>query len=85
MPIISRFYGIIIAMYYRDHAPPHFHARYGDQEVIIEIETGKITGSMSSRALSMIQEWRKMHINELLDDWKLVEQNMPLKKINPLE
>jgi hypothetical protein len=72
-------------MYYRDHAPPHFHARYGDQEVIIEIETGKITGSMSSRALSMIQEWRKMHINELLDDWKLVEQNMPLKKINPLE
>jgi len=85
MPIISRFFGIIVAMYYRDHAPPHFHARYGDQEVIVEITTGKTTGAMSSRALSILQEWRIIHIKELLNDWRLAEQNRPLNKISPLE
>jgi hypothetical protein len=85
MPIISRFFGIIIAMYWRDHTPPHFHAKYGDQEIIVEIETGKVTGNMSKRALSMVQEWRKLHIEELFNDWQLAEQNKPLKRIKPLE
>ncbi len=85
MPIISSFFGIIIAMYYRDHAPPHFHARYGDQEVIVEIATGKTIGEMSGRALSILQEWRIIHTKELLNDWRLSEQNRPLKKISPLE
>ena len=44
MPEISRFLGIIIRMYYRDHAPPHFHAEYGEYEVTIEIATGIVTG-----------------------------------------
>ncbi|MDI6751912.1 MAG: DUF4160 domain-containing protein [bacterium] len=85
MPIISRFFGILIAMYWRDHTPSHFHAKYGDQEVAVEIETGKVTGNMSKRALSMVQEWRKLHKEELLNDWQLVEQNKPLEKIWPLE
>ena len=85
MPIICRFFGIIIYMFWRDHQPPHFHAKYGDSEIIVEIETGKIIGNISKRALSMIQEWRKLHKEELLDDWKLVEQNKPLKSIKPLE
>lgn len=59
MPIISRFFGIIKAMYWRDHVPPHFHAKYGDQEIIVEIETGKIKGNISKRALSLIKEWRE--------------------------
>ena len=85
MPIISRFFGIIITMYWRDHVPPHFHAKYGDQEVIVEIETGKVTGNISKRALSMVQEWRELYKEELLNDWQLAEQNKPLKKIKPLE
>lgn len=85
MPIICRFFGIIIYMFWRDHQPPHFHAKYGDSEIIVEIETGKIIGNISKRALSMIQEWRKLHKEELLDDWKLVEQNKPLKSIKQLE
>ncbi len=72
-------------MYYRDHSPPHFHARYGDQEIVIEIETGKTSGRMSSRFLTIVQKWRKIYINELLDDWKLAEQSRPLNKIDPLE
>ena len=72
-------------MYWRDHQPPHFHAKYGDDEIIVEIETGKVTGSISQRALNMIQEWRARYKEELLTDWKLAEQNKPLEKINPLE
>lgn len=61
MPILSRFFGILLYMYWKDHAPPHFHAKYGGQEVTIEIETGKVTGKISKRALSLIQEWREIH------------------------
>ncbi len=85
MPIISTFYGIIIYMFWRDHNPPHFHAKYGEYEVVVEIETGKIEGTMPKRALQMIQEWREFHKAELIDNWKKAEQNKPIEKIKPLE
>jgi len=85
MPIISRFFGIIIYMFWRDHQPPHFHAKYGDEEIIVEIETGKVTGNISQRALNMIQEWRERHKEELIADWQMAEQNKPLMRISPLE
>ena len=85
MPIICKFFGITIFMFWKDHAPPHFHAKYGDDEAIIEIETGNATGSMSKRAMKMIQEWRKSHRTELLEEWKLVEQKKALFPIKPLE
>ncbi len=53
---------------WRDHAPPHFHAKYGEQEVSFEIETGKVTGNMSKRALSLVKEWYKLHKEELMSD-----------------
>lgn len=64
---------------------PHFHAKYGDEEIIVEIGTGKVTGHITQRALNMIQEWREQHKDELLADWKLAEQNKPLVRISPLE
>lgn len=85
MPIISRFFGIIIYMYWRDHAPPHFHAKYGGQEITVEIESGTITGKMSKRAIAMIQEWRESHMDELMTDWKLAEEKKTLNRIDPLE
>jgi hypothetical protein len=85
MPIISRFFGIIIFMFWREHGPPHFHARYGDDEVIIEIQTGKLMGDISPRVLNMVQEWRELHKQELMADWELAEANKPLKRIKPLE
>jgi hypothetical protein len=57
MPVISRFFGIVIYMYWRDHPPPHFHAKYQGQEVTIEIDTGKVTGHINPRALGLVQEW----------------------------
>ncbi|MEW6686125.1 MAG: DUF4160 domain-containing protein [Candidatus Edwardsbacteria bacterium] len=85
MPIISRFFGIIIYIFWRDHSPPHFHAKYGDDEITVEIERGIINGSMSKRAIKMIQEWREIHKAELLNDWTLAEQKKALFPIKPLE
>ena len=65
--------------------PPFRHIILGDNEVIVEIESGKTTGHISPRALNMVQEWRQLHREELIADWKLAEQNKPLRRIDPLE
>ena len=86
MPTISRFFGIIIAMFYDDHAPPHFHVRYGEQKAIIAIDTLTILrGRLAPRAHGLVKEWAALHKEELLEDWALAEQQAPLKKIKPLE
>ena len=85
MPVISRFFGISIVMYHRDHAPPHFHAKYGEAESIVEIQTGIATGSASGRVISLVNEWRELHQAELLEDWELARQNKALKPIPPLD
>ena len=86
MPELTRFFGIIIAMYYNDHAPPHFHAKYGAGQAVICIDTGEvIEGNLSSRALRLVEEWRLLHQQELLNDWALALNRQPLIKIEPLE
>lgn len=86
MPELSRFFGIIIAMYYNDHAPPHFHAKYGADQAAMHIETGElIEGYLSARALGLVEEWRLLHEQELLNDWTLAQNRQPLLKIDPLE
>ena len=61
MPEISRFLGIVIAMFYRDHVPAHFHAMYGDYEITVTIETGIVTGRFPRRALRHVLEWYELH------------------------
>ena len=85
MPEICRFLGIIIRMYYRDHAPPHFHAEYGEYEITVEIITGVVSGKFPRRALNAVMEWYELHKDELLKDWSLAEQRKPLNLIEPLE
>jgi hypothetical protein len=85
MPEISRFLGIVIAMFYRDHGPPHFHAFYGDFEITVQIETRVVNGQFPKRALSHVLDWCQMHKDELLEDWRLASSRQPLKKIEPLE
>jgi hypothetical protein len=85
MPEISRFFGIIIAMFYDDHNPPHFHARYGKDGVAIEITSLRVLeGQIPARALGLVMEWALQHQKELLQDWSLAKNNKPLKKIAPL-
>ena len=66
-------------------SPPHFHARYGDFETTIEIDTPKIiAGQLPRRALNLVQEWAMIHREELLGDWRLCRENTPPAKIEPL-
>ncbi|MEK6789377.1 MAG: DUF4160 domain-containing protein [Pseudomonadota bacterium] len=72
MPTISSFYGIIIYMYWDDHAPPHFHATYAEHVVQIELTTGSvIKGYLPPIALAMVRRWAKIHRMELEEDWLL--------------
>lgn len=86
MPVISIFYGIVIQMFWSDHAPPHFHALYAEHEVLIDIQTLEIMkGSMPRRALAMILEWAQEHRNELMEDWELCSRKQHPRKISPLQ
>ena len=85
MPEICRFYGIIIAMFYDDHNPPHFHARYGKDNVAVEINSLRVLeGHIPPRALGLVMEWASQHQKELMEDWNLASKNQPPKKIAPL-
>ncbi|GAB4026741.1 DUF4160 domain-containing protein [Spirosoma gilvum] len=85
MPQISRFFGIIIAMYYDDHNPPHFHAKYGNDQALISInDLTVIEGKLPSRALGMVIEWAVIHQGELLANWELAKSLQPLTTIEPL-
>ncbi len=84
MPELSRFYGLVIYMNYREHDPAHFHARYQGFEVSIELESGRVTGEMPRRALQLIFEWMDLHRAELFENWSRVKALAPLNKIDPL-
>jgi hypothetical protein len=86
MPIISQFYGIIIRMFYNDHAPPHFHAIYGEYELLICISPITILeGKAPGRVRSMVLEWAALHQIELLENWERCRQAEPLSSVDPLE
>ena len=84
MPELSRFYGIVVFLNYNDHDPPHFHARYQEQEVTIEIQSGIVQGMMAKRALKLLFEWFEQHQQELADNWQRARERRPLQKILPL-
>ncbi len=85
MPEISRFYGLIILMNYKDHDPPHFHVWYGDFKAIVTIHDGIVKGEMPQRALKMVFDWLEIHREELLNDWNLAKLGKNLNKIEPLK
>lgn len=85
MPVISRFLGIIITMYYKDHPPPHFHAKYGDKVGVFSIADLKLMeGQLPKRVISLILEWAFEHREELMNNWELAISNKPLCSIPPL-
>ncbi|MGI6395199.1 MAG: DUF4160 domain-containing protein [bacterium] len=85
MPEISRFLGIVVFMNFKDHNPPHFHAIYGDYQVIVEINTGVVEGKFPKRALSLLMEWYEIHKDELLQNWETLKNKGSYDKITPLE
>lgn len=86
MPELSRFFGIIIRMFYSDHEPAHLHAIYGEYEALIEIETLLVfRGSLPRRALALVLEWAALHRAELRDDWQRARNGETLNEIEPLD
>jgi len=86
MPIISRFFGIIIRMFFNEHVPPHFHAEYAEQRAVIDIRTLEvIEGRLPRRALELVLDWAELHREELMRDWALCQQHQQPADIAPLE
>ena len=85
MPTISVFYGILIQMFWRDHAPPPFHALYAEDEALIDIRTLEVfEGGLPKRALALVLEWASEHRAELKEDWVLCARLQTPKRIEPL-
>ena len=85
MPEISLFFGIRVTMYYDDHNPPHFHAEYNGQKVLVDIMEGRIlNGAFPSRQLKFVLAWTEIHQAELMENWDLQRKDLPLKKVAPL-
>jgi hypothetical protein len=86
MPVISQFYGILIRMFYNDHVPAHFHAIYGEYELIVAISPITILeGKAPNRVRSMILEWTALHQEELSENWNRCRQGEQPSPIAPLE
>jgi len=86
MPTISIFFGIMIQMFWNEHAPPHFHAKYGEHEATFDI--GKLElmeGFLPRRAKNLVLDWAELHQAELMVDWDLCRENQQPNKIEPLE
>jgi hypothetical protein len=80
------FYGIIVRMFFNEHAPPHFHVVYGEFKTEIEIGTLKVMrGDLPRRALALVLEWASLHRDELLADWERCRAHLPPEQIQPLE
>ncbi|MCX6349139.1 MAG: DUF4160 domain-containing protein [Candidatus Aureabacteria bacterium] len=85
MPEISRFFGIVIKMFWDDHNPPHFHAFYGGEEALVDIAALSLfAGYLPPRAFGLVIEWATLHQQELLDDWQKAEERESLEGIEPL-
>lgn len=86
MPTICVFYGVQIRMFHRDHAPPHFHAIYGEFELVVGIQPVIVLqGAAPTRVKSMVLEWTALHQAELMADWELARRGQSLERIAPLE
>lgn len=86
MPEISRFFGIVIRMYQGDHAPPHFHAEYGDEEAAVELCGLRLfQGKLRPRIRRRVLEWARLHRAELLANWELLQRGQEPRPIPPLE
>lgn len=85
VPVISRFYGVLISMYYNDHGLPHVHVRCGGQRASIEIRTGLVRGDLAPAVRRRVLEWLSLSRPELLDNWERARRRKPLLPVHPME
>ena len=85
MPEISRFYGIIIRMFYDEHDPPHFHVDYAEYKVTINLNNEVVKGFMPKRALKLVFEWLELHRDELVENWERCQKGIKPNPVPPLK
>ena len=86
MPEVSRFYGVVIRMFFREHGPPHFHAEYSGQQAVVGIDSLTVLrGRLPPRALGIVKEWASLHQTELTAAWDRARRQKAPGKIDPLE
>ena len=86
MPVLSRFLGMVVLMYYNDHDPPHFHVRYGEHQALLGIRDLRLlAGSLPPRALGLVMEWASRYQEELWANWERARRGEHLAPIPPLE
>ncbi len=86
MPIISKFYGIKIMMYWDEHFPPHFHAEYNEYKILVDIQNGVvIKGVFPGKQIKLVLAWCEIHKDELIKNWKNAKNHEEMNKINPLK
>ena len=86
MPEISRFFGIIIRMFFDEHNPPHFHAEYQGNKAVFDFDGNMTQGDLHSiTARKLVRDWVDLHADELMEDWELARNDKEIKKIDPLD
>ena len=86
MPEISRFFGIVIRMFFDEHNPPHVHVEYQGQKAVFDLYGNVTRGNLASRtATRLVREWIDLHVDELRTDWELAQAGSDVQKIAPLE
>ena len=86
MPELSRFFGIVIRMFFEEHNPPHIHAEHQGNKAVFDLSGNITRGNMKSRtAIKLVREWIDLHVPELREDWELAQAGREIKKINPLD
>ena len=86
MPEISRFFGIIIRMFFDEHNPPHIHAEYQGQKAVFDFGGNVARGDLGSRtATKLVREWIDLHVEELRADWALAQAGREVERIAPLD
>lgn len=86
MPRISEFYGIVIYRYFQDHNPPHFHAMDAEDEALVRIDTGEILrGQLPATARNLVEQWRRLHVDELASNWARAQEPVALMSVDPLQ
>lgn len=85
VPVISRFYGVVIIMYFKDHNPPHLHAKYAGFEALMTFDGALLEGELPNRAINLVRDWIHCHRRELIDNWERARSGVALEYIAPLE
>lgn len=89
MPEVSRFFGIVVTMYWEAgaaHKVPHFHVRYEDYRASYGVDpVVQLAGALPRRQQRLIEAWAELHQDELLANWELAQQNRMLRRITGLK